>query len=137
MFSLTYVSSANRRYSNEELERLASVCIENNQRTELTGVLLYRGGNFMQVLEGEEAQVRKLYSVIGCDTRHRGLITLLQGPIDKRHFPQWAMRVEILSDLPGGIGQSPPFFKTMFDNTSPLVKPPPAQTLLMKFAEQR
>ncbi len=61
MFSLTYVSSAVRPFAEDELADLLAVSRQNNARLGITGMLLYKDGNFMQVLEGEEAEVRTLY----------------------------------------------------------------------------
>jgi hypothetical protein len=134
MFSLSYVSSANRTYSREELGCLASVCVANNARDDVTGVLLYKGGNFMQLLEGPEAAVRRLYSIIGCDTRHRGLITLLQGAIEKRHFPGWAMRLEVLADGTASSGERKKFLEDIVASAPHAARPDPAATLLLRFA---
>jgi hypothetical protein len=54
-------------------------------------MLLYKDGNVMQVLEGEEAAVRTMYARISRDPRHRGLLAILQGPVNERQFPDWSM----------------------------------------------
>jgi hypothetical protein len=58
---------------------------------DITGMLLYKDGNFMQALEGEKETGRTLYAKIGRDSRHRGLLTLLPGPLVARQFPDWLM----------------------------------------------
>ena len=91
MFSLIYVSSAVRPFSPSELVDLLAGCHKNNATLGITGMLLYKDGNFMQVLEGEEEVVRTLYAKIGRDPRHQGQITLLQGQLAERQFPDWSM----------------------------------------------
>ncbi len=91
MFSLVYVSSAVTPFSSTELTDLLTVSHENNLPAGITGMLLYKDGNVMQVLEGDEAAVLKLYAKIGRDPRHRGLLTILQGPLENRQFPDWSM----------------------------------------------
>ncbi len=91
MYFLTYVSSAVSDFSGAELRELLATCERNNRRNELTGMLLYKDGNFMQVLEGVEERVLATHARISADTRHDGLITLLQGPLGQREFPQWCM----------------------------------------------
>ncbi len=91
MFFMIYVSSANSSFSRSELLNLLEKCHQNNARLEITGMLLYKDGNFMQVLEGEEAVVRQLYNKIAGDARHHGAITLMQGSIKERQFPAWTM----------------------------------------------
>lgn len=91
MFFLVYVSSAVRPFSRSELEDLLATSRDNNARAGITGMLLYKDGNFMQVLEGEEGAVRALYDKIGDDPRHRGEITLREGFTEERQFPDWSM----------------------------------------------
>src|SRR6266496_3606353 len=91
MFFLVYVSSAVKPFSRSELVDLLAKSHENNTALGITGMLLYKNGNFMQVLEGEEHVVRALYARIGLDSRHRGLLTLMQGPLAERQFPDWSM----------------------------------------------
>lgn len=91
LFSLIYVSSAVRAFSEEELADLLSTSRENNARLSVTGMLLYKDGNFMQVLEGEEGRVRSLYAKIARDPRHSGEIVLQQGYSEERDFPEWTM----------------------------------------------
>ncbi len=90
-FSLTYVSSTVCPFSENELADLLAVSRKNNARLGITGMLLYKDGNFMQVLEGEEEAVRVLYKKIGSDTRHRGEMILHKGSSDGRNFPDWKM----------------------------------------------
>lgn len=91
MFFLVYVSSANTLFSPSELVDLLAQCHEQNATVGITGMLLYKDGNFMQVLEGEEEAVRALHSKISRDPRHQGLLTLAQGPLAERQFPDWSM----------------------------------------------
>ena len=91
MFYLIYVSSAVRPFLPSELVDLLSKSHRYNTEAGITGMLLYKDGNFMQVIEGEEQAVLALYAKIQCDIRHRGIITLLQGPLAERQFPDWSM----------------------------------------------
>jgi hypothetical protein len=91
LFFLVYVSSAVRPFSRPDLEDLLATSRKNNAELGITGMLLYKDGNFMQVLEGEEEPVRALYDKIGDDPRHRGEITLREGFAEGRQFPDWSM----------------------------------------------
>jgi hypothetical protein len=91
MFFLVYVSSAVVPFSPSDLADLLAKSHKNNSALGITGMLLYKDGNFMQVLEGEEKAVRTLYAKIGDDSRHRGVLTLLQGQVGEREFPDWSM----------------------------------------------
>jgi hypothetical protein len=91
MFSLVYISSAVTPFSSVELGELLSISHRNNASLGITGMLLYKDGNVMQVLEGEETAVLNLNAKIRRDPRHRGVQTLIQGPIVERQFPSWSM----------------------------------------------
>jgi hypothetical protein len=54
------VSSATRRLSVAELAEILRVSRADNQRDEITEMLLYKDGNIMQVLEGAEEKVSAL-----------------------------------------------------------------------------
>ena len=73
----------------------ASILLEharrNNEKAGVTGMLLYKDGNFMQVLEGEERVVQALSAKIGRDPRHEKMVTLLEGPLAEREFSDWSM----------------------------------------------
>ena len=98
LFSLAYVSSAVTPFHRTELLALLERCRERNARAAITGMLLYKEGNFLQVLEGPEGAVRALHAKIGRDPRHRGMITLLQGAVAERQFAGWAMAFRDLDD---------------------------------------
>ncbi|HYO82621.1 MAG TPA: BLUF domain-containing protein [Bryobacteraceae bacterium] len=98
MLSLVYVSSARQEFSHADLFELLKRSRENNTRLGVTGMLLYNDGNFIQVLEGPEEAVRSLYSTIGADARHGGVICLLERSIERREFGDWSMAFRNLSE---------------------------------------
>ena len=134
MFFLVYVSSAVRPFSPTELVDLLTNCHENNAALGITGMLLYKDGNFMQVLEGEEAVVRMLYAKVGRDSRHRGLLTLLEGPRAERQFPDWSMGFRDLNapDALATPGYSE-FLNTPLTGAELSADPTRCQKLLMMF----
>jgi hypothetical protein len=91
VFYLVYVSSAVRSFSTDDLRALLATSRKNNAELGITGMLLYKEGNFMQVLEGDEGPVHGLYEKIATDPRHTGEITLKQGFVEERQFPAWSM----------------------------------------------
>ena len=91
MISLIYVSIATNPFSGPELIELLEHARRNNKKADVTGMLLYKDGNFMQVLEGEEKTVRALCAKIGRDPRHHKMITLLEVPLTEREFHDWSM----------------------------------------------
>jgi Sensors of blue-light using FAD len=91
MFFLVYLSAAVTWFSSKELHDMLATCRANNERDGITGMLLYKDGNFMQALEGEESQVRALLARISADLRHRGLVVIDSGPTTAREFGAWSM----------------------------------------------
>lgn len=79
------------------LVELLETSRRNNAKLEISGMLLYADGNFIQYIEGPEANVGALYDRIATDPRHRNLTVLSEGETDSRRFPDWAMGVRPLS----------------------------------------
>jgi len=98
MYSLTYVSSATVPFSPSSLRELLEKSRSNNLKRGITGMLLFKDGNFMQVLEGEQAAVDATQQRIDSDPRHTGLIVLLRGEIAERSFAEWSMAFQDLND---------------------------------------
>ena len=99
MFYLVYVSVAAEKASKDDLLEILARSRTNNAEAGITGLLLYKDGNYMQVLEGEEKAVRDLYARIRRDPRHLGIVTLVEGRRDNRCFGDWSMGFQDLSSL--------------------------------------
>lgn len=91
LYCLVYASSANVRIGEEELEAILEVSRKNNPAMDITGILLYSEGNFIQVLEGPKENVFSLYEKLCEDHRHRGLTMMVSEPIEERNFSEWTM----------------------------------------------
>ena len=96
MISITYVSSAVRRFRESTLQDLVEQCQANNKRLGVTGVLIYSEGNFMQVIEGPDLVTHALYDQIKCDDRHRDVTTINVQPLEVREFQYWSMAYNII-----------------------------------------
>ena len=108
MFRVIYTSSATAPFSREELEELLQKSRRNNMATDLTGMMIYKDGNFMQLVEGPERAVRDLMGKISRDPRHGNFTILMEGPILQRSFETWSMGFKNITpgtriDLPGYI----------------------------------
>ena len=137
MISLIYVSSAVVPFSPEELCALLESSRHNNALLGVTGMLLYKDGNFMQAIEGEAAAIRQLHRKIRLNPRHDGLITLLEKPIERRQFSEWSMGFKNLSDksareLPGYND----FLNVPLTSAEFARNPSYAQKLLLTFKER-
>ena len=91
MIHIIYVSRAIHSMTEEELRFLLHQSRKRNKRQNITGLLLYVGNNFIQLLEGERRDVEDVYDSILKDNRNSGNIILLNEPIQERDFPNWSM----------------------------------------------
>lgn len=64
----------------------------NNRRDKITGALICREDLYLQLLEGNEDVVLAAFSRIAKDDRHTEIARLWTGEVEKRLFPEWAMR---------------------------------------------
>jgi hypothetical protein len=93
---LLYVSYAKKSFSEEELKQLLTTSVGNNKKLNITGMLLYVEGKFIQLLEGPEDNVRELYATIVDDDRHTKVSTIMEGPSSERIFPDWQMALKVI-----------------------------------------
>lgn len=94
LHSVVYSSTATQPFEPDSLQKLLQHSRHNNDNKGLTGMLLYRGGRFIQVLEGPENTVRDVVETIRSDPRHTNMRILLREPIEHRNFPDWTMGYE-------------------------------------------
>ena len=91
LYQMVYTSTATGPFSRSELTELLKGSVRRNTRAGITGLLLYQSGAFIQALEGEKTALTELFEKISRDPRHHHLIRLIQGPLEKRNFPNSAM----------------------------------------------
>ncbi len=102
MYRILYTSSATKIFEDKELEEILEKSRINNQKKEVTGLLIVKGRTFLQCLEGEKDDVLSIYEKISNDERHTNIIDLAEEDIDERLFPKWSMgyrNVKHLSDF--------------------------------------
>lgn len=88
MLRLVYVSCATTALSNANLLEMVSKARARNGALDVTGMLLYKDGNFIQALEGKGSVVREIFETIRLDPRHRGVTVVLNEIDSARHFGQ-------------------------------------------------
>lgn len=98
MYRLVYVSAATSLFSKAELMELLRKARDKNQRLGITGMLLYKDGDFLQLLEGDRPAVKALFEVIEADPRHDGTIVVLEEDAEARVFDNWSMGFRDLYD---------------------------------------
>lgn len=70
----------------------------NNSKLQITGALFFHDGQFLQIIEGEEANLRALMINIEKDDRHFEVVYLIDTPVEKRGFSEWNMDSFILGE---------------------------------------
>lgn len=98
LYHITYVSFSTKELSESELEGLLKVIRRKNEKNSVTGLLLYNDRSFIQVIEGEQEALIKLFNQIRKDPQHENIVTLLEEPIKKRTFPDWSMGFHIINN---------------------------------------
>lgn len=106
LHTITYASSARKLFFADELLALLEKSRTNNQKHRITGMLLYKSGNFMQAIEGPKGPLYQLYRNICADPTHHSIIKILDEPITAREFSDWSMAFadiskKDLSQIPG------------------------------------
>jgi hypothetical protein len=104
--SIAYVSASTNPMTDEDIAGILVQSRANNVKHELTGVLLYREGRFIQILEGPDEAVLARFAIIASDPRHRSIHKVSEETAWERQFPDWTMGFRPLSDaavkqLPG------------------------------------
>ncbi|MUK03205.1 hypothetical protein GM708_15600 [Vibrio cholerae] len=93
VLSVVYSSAATQSFKEADLGQLLTRSRSTNHASHLTGLLLYRRGRFLQVLEGPEATVRDRLAIIRADPRHTRIRTLSKkdGMIASSRTGPWVM----------------------------------------------
>ena len=93
MFRLIYASKSSPLLDGADVHSLLLHSKENNVEHGITGVLLYGQGYFLQALEGERAEINKVFQYIWNDKRHHDVRIIEAVEIDTRDFDKWSMEI--------------------------------------------
>lgn len=88
---IVFVSTATIEFGEAELLKLLTQAWTLHRAHDITGMLAYSNGRFLQVLEGRPAAVQSVYHNIAADLRHGKLEKLADGPVPHREFAGWHM----------------------------------------------
>jgi len=97
-FAICYVSTATEKLNQDALEDLMDRSLQNNLKKDFKGILLYSGGNFLQVLEGEKTPLLQLYSKIEQDPRHKAIIQIVGKELKHGSYDGYETRI-LANDL--------------------------------------
>jgi hypothetical protein len=95
LIHVIYVSSAAPDISEHDTVRFLNEARKANRKNDVSGMMLYIGGRFLQLLEGEASKVDIVCGTIFRDKREMRMV--LREPIAEREFPEWTMGFEAVA----------------------------------------
>jgi len=121
-----YTSSAAAPVDDAALRDILHVSRAKNSDKRITGLLLFNDGTFTQYIEGPKVLVDGARNRIEADKRHKGIIPISHGPIEKRLFPEYSMSIgdgKVAVQDPDGFRLSlDALDKILPDHTPPVVR---------------
>ncbi|KAB1069031.1 BLUF domain-containing protein [Tamlana haliotis] len=96
--TICYISDAARPLDYNIKDNIYLKAKSNNTINNITGVLVYKNSNFLQVLEGEEEVVDSVYKKISSDPRHDNLFKVINTNIDERIFEDYNFGFTIINE---------------------------------------
>lgn len=90
---IVYMSEATiaEEQVDDTLNDIVKVAKKQNRAHQITGVLFYVQGKFLQVIEGPEKYLRQLMENIERDKRNKDIHYLIDEPVITRGFRKWNM----------------------------------------------
>ncbi|WP_348944342.1 BLUF domain-containing protein [Chitinibacter sp. FCG-7] len=88
---LTYISHSKKHLTEDMRMQLMRECQVRNAHNNITGLLLYQQGFFLQYIEGEPEMVRAVFGRIERDQRHENVELISEDVLMARRFPNWTM----------------------------------------------
>jgi len=102
LMSVIYASRSTEDFHEHEIPDLLKQARLSNARHELTGMLLYIGGSFLQVLEGHPKMVETVFDTIVRDKRHTQATLIAKETIPERAYEGWTLCHKTLDPVEAG-----------------------------------
>ena len=96
LLELIYTSLTEAHNDTDKVQGILASSERNNAAISVTGLLLFDGERYIQILEGQAEKVEGLFATISEDARHHNLELLHKGPISGRSFETSRMAYEAL-----------------------------------------
>ncbi|MGA9581905.1 MAG: BLUF domain-containing protein [Allosphingosinicella sp.] len=91
--TLTYTSRARLDLGDSDLSAIQQTARHLNALDGITGLLLFDGSRFLQIVEGAEDAVDNLVERLRGDSRHSAFELRDERYVDRRSFPDWSMEL--------------------------------------------
>jgi hypothetical protein len=90
---LTYTSLARLDLRDDELNDIHQTARHLNALDGITGLLLFDGSRFLQIVEGSESAIDNLVERLRMDHRHSAFEVRDERFVDRRSFADWSMEL--------------------------------------------
>jgi hypothetical protein len=127
--TLTYTSRARLDLRDEELTAIHQTARHLNALDGISGLLLFDGSRFLQIVEGTEDAIDKLVERLRMDPRHSAFEIRDERYVERRSFPDWSMELVRVS---AGSGRT----KDEVANILPSAVAAPVRDLVLKMSGQ-
>lgn len=94
---LVYRSRATHKMSEPDIDKIVDDSVPFNKANNVTGLLLFDGEFFFQILEGEGEIIHGLFEHIKTDPRHTNIVKVVDSACAQREFGKWHLRTLILN----------------------------------------
>lgn len=101
---LVYESHPTDALTKEQLRDILTKSQYKNIRLNLSGLLIFHAGKFLQLLEGGKKEVDELFDAIRRDPRHTDIKVVLESDCQFRSMPSWVMGLSTDDNLAETIG---------------------------------
>lgn len=91
MMQLIYASTATSQVDFDVMQKILTQCVAKNNEFGISGMMIFDGKQFLQCIEGNEAEVIQLRKNIFNDPRHQDIHLIGEKEITMRSFSQWYM----------------------------------------------
>ena len=91
--TLTYVSRASLDLTEGDLVAILEAARRRNALEGITGLLIFNGVRFLQIIEGAEGAIDGLVADLRRDRRHTSFEVQDERIVDARSFPDWSMQL--------------------------------------------
>ena len=127
--TLTYTSRARIDLGDEDLAAIHQTARHSNALDGISGLLLFDGARFLQIVEGAEDAIDNLVGRLRMDPRHSAFEVRDERYVERRSFPDWSMELVRVS---GGYGNATEVVRAIL----PAAVPAPVRVLVIRMTGQ-
>ena len=88
---MIYVSTIANTTDSGAVQKILATARKNNEKHDLTGLLVFDNKYYLQAIEGGRTAVNLLLGKLFSDDRHSDMLVLGMEQVHQRAFPNWSM----------------------------------------------